>query len=70
MHRVAVLSARSWGTVFATVLAEAGNEIVLHGRRSDIADAINVRHENPDYLPGVRLADLVTATTAAEAGGC
>ncbi|WUV98959.1 NAD(P)-dependent glycerol-3-phosphate dehydrogenase [Streptomyces sp. NBC_01471] len=67
VHRVAVLSAGSWGTAFATVLADAGNEIVLHARRAEVADAINVRHENPDYLPGVWLADSVTATTEAEA---
>ncbi|MFE2375970.1 NAD(P)H-dependent glycerol-3-phosphate dehydrogenase [Streptomyces sp. NPDC059398] len=62
-HRVAVLSAGSWGTAFATVLTDAGNEVVLHARRAEVADAINVRQENPDYLPGAHLAHQVTATT-------
>ncbi|MCP3822100.1 NAD(P)-dependent glycerol-3-phosphate dehydrogenase [Streptomyces sp. A3M-1-3] len=63
MNRVAVLSAGSWGTTFAAVLADAGNEVVLHGRRREVVDAINARHENPVYLPGVALPQSLRATT-------
>ncbi|MFI9584038.1 NAD(P)H-dependent glycerol-3-phosphate dehydrogenase [Streptomyces sp. NPDC052236] len=61
--RVAVLSAGSWGTAFATVLADAGSEVVLYGRRGAIVDAINARHENPDYLAGLTLPESLRATT-------
>ncbi|GAA1500776.1 hypothetical protein GCM10009760_62790 [Kitasatospora kazusensis] len=47
MNRVAVLSAGSWGTTFAAVLADAGNSVVLHSRRPETVAAINDRHENP-----------------------
>jgi glycerol-3-phosphate dehydrogenase (NAD(P)+) len=63
MNRVAVLSAGSWGTTFAAVLADAGNAVVLHGRRREIVDAINTRHENPVYLPGLTLPSSLRATT-------
>ncbi|MQS39441.1 NAD(P)H-dependent glycerol-3-phosphate dehydrogenase [Streptomyces katsurahamanus] len=63
MNRVAVLSAGSWGTAFAAVLADAGNEVVLHGRRREIVDAINIRHENPAYLPDITLPRSLRATT-------
>jgi glycerol-3-phosphate dehydrogenase (NAD(P)+) len=53
--RVAVLPAGSWGTTFAKVLADAGSEVVLWSRRAELAGAITERHENVDYLPGVRL---------------
>lgn len=61
--RVAVLSAGSWGTSFAAVLADAGNDVILHGRRHEIVDASNTRHENPAYLPGIVLPKPLRATT-------
>ncbi|MET7814192.1 NAD(P)H-dependent glycerol-3-phosphate dehydrogenase [Streptomyces sp. NPDC005395] len=65
MNRVAVLSAGSWGTTFARVLADAGNQVVVHGRRSEVVDAINTRHENEAYLPGIVLPSSLRATTDA-----
>jgi glycerol-3-phosphate dehydrogenase (NAD(P)+) len=62
MTKVAVFGAGSWGTAFATVLAHAGNQVSLWGRRESLCEAINSRHENPDYLPGLRLPDAITAT--------
>ncbi|MEV7777141.1 NAD(P)H-dependent glycerol-3-phosphate dehydrogenase [Kitasatospora sp. NPDC088351] len=59
----AVLSAGSWGTVFASVLADAGTDVTLHARRAEIADAINERHQNPVYLPGIDLPKQLRATT-------
>ncbi|HEX6754324.1 MAG TPA: NAD(P)H-dependent glycerol-3-phosphate dehydrogenase [Mycobacteriales bacterium] len=63
MTRVAVLPAGSWGTTFAKVLADAGNDVMLWSRRAEVAGAITERHENVDYLPGVRLPDGVRAST-------
>ncbi|MFE2415027.1 NAD(P)H-dependent glycerol-3-phosphate dehydrogenase [Kitasatospora sp. NPDC059408] len=63
MTRCAVMGTGSWGTAFAMVLADAGSEVVLWARRQELADAVNTTHENPDYLPGVRLPDSVRATT-------
>ncbi|MDX6238282.1 MAG: glycerol-3-phosphate dehydrogenase [Kribbellaceae bacterium] len=62
MTKVAVFGAGSWGTAFATVLAQAGNRVSVWGRRESVCEAINSRHENPDYLPGLRLPDAITAT--------
>ncbi|GAA4074733.1 NAD(P)H-dependent glycerol-3-phosphate dehydrogenase [Nonomuraea soli] len=68
MTRAAVFGAGSWGTAFAMILEKAGTETVIQGRRAEIVEAINERHENPDYLPGVKLPDTLRATTdAAEA---
>jgi glycerol-3-phosphate dehydrogenase (NAD(P)+) len=61
--RAAVFGTGSWGTAFAMIMADAGCDVTLWGRRPDVVDAINSRRENPDYLPGVRLPDLVSATT-------
>ncbi len=58
---VAVMGAGSWGTAFSLVLADAGNEVRLWGRRAELCDAINATQENPEYLPGVVLPGSVTA---------
>lgn len=63
MSKVAVFGAGSWGTAFSVVLADAGNEVTIWGRRQELVDAINEQHENPDYFPGVTLPDSVRATT-------
>ena len=55
MTKVAVMGAGSWGTTFAKVLADAGNDVTLWARRTDVADEINTEHRNGDYLPGIEL---------------
>ncbi|MBS2531444.1 NAD(P)-dependent glycerol-3-phosphate dehydrogenase [Catenulispora sp. NF23] len=68
MRRCAVFGTGSWGTAMSIVLADAGNEVVMVGRREAQIAAINADHENADYTPGIRLPDTVRATTdAAEA---
>jgi glycerol-3-phosphate dehydrogenase (NAD(P)+) len=57
--RVAVLGAGSWGTTFAKVLADAGDEVALWARRPALAEAIAKRHRNDDYLPGVLLPESI-----------
>ncbi len=65
--RIAVMGSGSWGTAYAMVLADAGGEVVMWGRRQDLADSVNDRHENPSYHPGITLPDGLRATTDAGA---
>ncbi|WP_098010433.1 NAD(P)H-dependent glycerol-3-phosphate dehydrogenase [Streptomyces sp. sk226] len=66
--KVAVFGTGSWGTAFAVILADAGSEVTLWGRRPELAEAVNTTHTNPDYLPGIALPETIRATTdAAEA---
>ena len=60
---VAVLGAGSWGTALAALLARQGHAVTLWGRDAAVAEAINTRHENPRYLPGLALPDALVATT-------
>jgi glycerol-3-phosphate dehydrogenase (NAD(P)+) len=55
------MGAGSWGTTFAQVLCDAGTPVTLWGRRQSVAEAISGSHENPDYLPGVRLPEALRA---------
>lgn len=63
MAQTAVMGAGSWGTAFALVLADAGNDVRLWGRRPELCDTINNLHENSDYLPGIVLPDAISATS-------
>uniref|UniRef100_UPI0030F38B5B NAD(P)H-dependent glycerol-3-phosphate dehydrogenase n=2 Tax=Streptomyces sp. GSL17-111 TaxID=3121596 RepID=UPI0030F38B5B len=63
MTKAAVFGTGSWGTAFGMVLADAGCEVTLWGRRPELAAAVNARHVNPDYLPDVELPTSLRATT-------
>jgi glycerol-3-phosphate dehydrogenase (NAD(P)+) len=56
----------SWGTTFGLVLADAGCEVVLWGRRSEICAEINEQHRNDQYLDDVALPDSIRASSDAE----
>ncbi len=60
--RATVLGAGSWGTAFAKVLCDAGNDVTLWARRDDLAHAVNETHENAEYLPGIDLPRALYAT--------
>ena len=58
----AVMGAGAWGTAVAKVLADAGNDVRLWSRRSQIADEVNTARTNSGYLPGVVLPAAIRAT--------
>jgi glycerol-3-phosphate dehydrogenase (NAD(P)+) len=63
--KTAVLGAGSWGTAFAKILGDAGNDVVLWARRPEIVAAIRQNGMNPDYLPTMPLGPRVSATADA-----
>jgi glycerol-3-phosphate dehydrogenase (NAD(P)+) len=63
--RIAIIGAGSWGTAVAGIAAQ-NTDAVLWARRPALADAINARHENADYLPGLVLPPSLRATSSLE----
>jgi len=61
--RASVFGTGSWGTAFALVLADAGTDVVMWGRRAELCQALNRTRRNPDYLPDIELPATVRATT-------
>ncbi len=61
--RITVLGAGSWGTALAALIARHGHPVTLWGRDATIIDAIDRRHENPRYLPGIVLPSNLRAST-------
>ena len=64
MSVVAVVGAGSWGTTFAKVLADAGQEVTVWARRPEIAREVRESHRNSDYLPGINLPPSLTASAS------
>jgi glycerol-3-phosphate dehydrogenase (NAD(P)+) len=63
MRRLAIFGGGAWGTVLAMVAARAGAIPDLWARDPEVVAAINQKHHNPAYLPGVSLDPAITATT-------
>lgn len=60
--KVTVLGAGAWGTTLAQVLCDAGNDVVLWARNSDVVDEINKSQTNTKYLKGISLPLSLKAT--------
>ena len=62
MTSAAVYGTGSWGTAFASVLADAGTNVTMWGRRDEVVAQIN-GGVNRDYLPELHLPSTIRATT-------
>lgn len=63
IKHIAVIGAGSWGTALGDIVRRAGRSVVLYARDGGLADTINARHENPVYLPGLKLHESLRATS-------
>jgi len=59
---VGVIGGGAWGTALAQVCARAGRQVTLWAREPEVVEAINTRHENSVFLPGLPLDPLIRAT--------
>ncbi|HCM05247.1 MAG TPA: NAD(P)H-dependent glycerol-3-phosphate dehydrogenase [Oceanospirillales bacterium] len=61
--QAAVIGGGSFGTAIASILATNGLVTRQWMRNEQVAESINVSHENPQYLPDVKLNPGLEATT-------
>ena len=61
--KIGIIGGGAWGTALAQVAATGGRESLIWALEGEVVEAINARHENSVYLPGVGLADGVRATS-------
>jgi glycerol-3-phosphate dehydrogenase (NAD(P)+) len=66
-QKIAVLGGGAWGTALATTVLRAGHDCALWARDGETVAAINSRHENPRYLPGIALDPALAATADLDA---
>jgi len=69
MARIGIIGGGAWGTALTLVARRAASEAVIWAREPEVVAAINERHENPLFLPGIRLDPAIKAVAdIAEAG--
>ncbi|MBI5240098.1 MAG: NAD(P)-dependent glycerol-3-phosphate dehydrogenase [Elusimicrobia bacterium] len=61
MRTVAVVGAGAWGTALSCHAARLGHAVRLWAFEAEVSEAVNSRHENAVFLPGVRLPETVRA---------
>jgi glycerol-3-phosphate dehydrogenase (NAD(P)+) len=61
--QVAIIGGGSWGTTVASLVA-AHTDTFLWAREAEVVAAVNERHENTVFLPGVALPPTLRATDA------
>lgn len=60
--RFAVVGAGAWGTALASVLVRPSRSVTLWAREPAVVEALNERHENETFLPGVTVSAEIAAT--------
>jgi glycerol-3-phosphate dehydrogenase (NAD(P)+) len=60
---LAIIGGGAWGTALAAAARRAGSLPVLWARDPAVVEAVNERHENPYFLPGVTLDPAIAASS-------
>jgi glycerol-3-phosphate dehydrogenase (NAD(P)+) len=61
--RIAVLGAGSWGTALAIILASNSHRVALWSHKQEYTDDICTKRENPSFLPGILIPEIIEATS-------
>ena len=61
--KLGVVGGGAWGTALAQVASAGGRETLLWALEDDVVAAVNGRHENVVYLPGIPLNEAIRATS-------
>jgi len=60
--KIGVIGGGAWGTALAQVVSAGGRDTLLWALEDDVVSAVNRIHENPAYLPGIRLDPAIRAS--------
>src|SRR5438445_9406761 len=64
--KASVIGSGSFGTAVAAVLCSNCDDVRIWGRDEKLVAAINDKHENATYLPGIALPPRLKATNSLE----
>jgi glycerol-3-phosphate dehydrogenase (NAD(P)+) len=69
--KLGVIGGGAWGTALAQVASAGNRETLLWAFEPEVVEAVNVRHENSAFLPGIPLNEAIRATAdLAELADC
>ncbi len=63
-RKIGIVGGGAWGTALAQATRKAGGEVLIWAHEAETVTAINARHENTDFLPGISLDPEIRATGA------
>ena len=61
--KLGIIGGGAWGTALAQVASAGGRETLLWALEPEVVEAVNSRHENVAFLPGVPLSPAIRATS-------
>ncbi|MDR2826844.1 MAG: NAD(P)-dependent glycerol-3-phosphate dehydrogenase [Candidatus Adiutrix intracellularis] len=61
--KIAIIGAGSWGTALAAHAARQGLSVTIWAHREEVVDQINLKHENPAFLTGLKLPSGIRAVS-------
>lgn len=67
ISHIGIIGAGAWGTALAVSARRSGLRVTLWAHESEVAESIQARHENPVFLPGIKLDPGIAATTDPDA---
>lgn len=62
LSNIGIIGGGAWGTALAATVARGGRSHFLWAYEREVAEAINTRHENTVFLPGIALPPGIRAT--------
>ncbi len=62
MKKLSIVGAGSWGTALAATFAQLGHDVTLWAYEAEVVEGIRARHENPVFMPGIKLPENLSAT--------
>ena len=60
--KLGIIGGGAWGTALAQVASAGERETIIWALEPEVIEAVNARHENPAFLPGVPLNAAIRAT--------
>jgi glycerol-3-phosphate dehydrogenase (NAD(P)+) len=63
LQTVGIVGAGAWGTALGMAARRAGRDVLIWAHEPETVAAINDRHQNPVFLPGVTLDPAIEATS-------
>jgi len=64
--KVSILGSGAWGSTLAMVASDAGHDVLIWGRNSEVVEEINTRRRNERFLGPIELPANLRATSSIE----
>ncbi len=69
-QKIGILGAGAWGTALAYSTQEAGRDVIIWARETDVAAALNDGKGNPAFLPGLNLPVIPATSELSDLADC